>query len=241
MPKRSSVDAQRGHVGIGSAHDDADLAEGASRGGLFQNAAGDLFGFALDAGRLDERECGMGAAGLESLLRCADGGEARAEGGSQIFVAEGEGEIGVAGHGGHDAQLGIGQGVEAVHPDGIDVGQAVSVDAGRGEFKAAGAHGEPAACQFAIDLLVDGQEGGAQRGVGQAGGEAGAIAAGGGELFDGVRQGIAEAVEARDARKLGAGDALRDFFHQEVEYGGGDLGSSRGVIVDETGEGLDEA
>ena len=219
--------AQCGHVDIGSAHDDGDLAEGASGGGLFEDAAGDLFDFALDAGRLDEGECGMGAAGLESLLRCADGGEARAEGGSQIFVAEGESEIGVAGHGGHDAQLGIGQGVEAVHANGIDAGQAVSVDLGGGEFKAAGAHGEPAARQFAIDLLVDGQEGRAQRDVGEAGGEAGAIAAGGGELFDGVRQGIAEAVEARDARKLGAGDALRGLFHQEVEHGGGDLGRSR--------------
>ena len=88
---------------------------------------------------------------------------------------------------------------------------------------------------------IDGQEGRAERDVGEAGGEAGAVAAGGGELFDGVRQGIAEAVEARDARKLGAGDALRGLFHEEVEHGGGDLGSSGGVIVDEAGEGLDEA
>ena len=56
--------AQCGHVDIGGAHDDGDLAEGAAGGGLFENAAGDLFDFALDAGRLDEGERGMGAAGL---------------------------------------------------------------------------------------------------------------------------------------------------------------------------------
>ena len=212
--------AQGGHVDIGGAHDDGDLAEGAAGGGLFEDAAGDLFDFALDAGRLDEGERGMGAAGLESLLDCADGGEAGAEGGGEIFVAEGEGEIGVAGHGGYDAQLGIGQGVKAVHANGVDVGQAVSVNLGGGEFEAAGAHGEAAACQFAIDFLIDGEEGRAERDVGEAGGEAGAVATGGGELVDGVRQGIAETVEAGDAGKLGAGDALRGLFHEEVEHGG---------------------
>ena len=72
--------AQGGHVDIGSAHDDGDLAEGAAGGGLFENAAGDLFDFALDAGRLDQGECGMGAAGRGTLLGRAHGGEARAEG-----------------------------------------------------------------------------------------------------------------------------------------------------------------
>src|ERR1039458_4257656 len=46
--------AQRGNVDLGSAHDDADLAEGASGGGLLENAAGDLFDLAFDARRLDE-------------------------------------------------------------------------------------------------------------------------------------------------------------------------------------------
>ena len=143
-------------------------------------------------------------------------------------------------HGGHDAQLGIGQGVKAIHPNGIDAGQAVSVNLGGGEFEAAGAHGEAAACQFAVDFLIDGEEGRTERDVGEAAGEAGAIASGGGQLFDGVRQGITEAVEAGDAGKLGAGDALRGLFHQEVKHGGGDFGGACGIVVDEAGEGLDK-
>ena len=79
MPKRSSVERSSGHVGFGRAHDDAHLAERPAGGGLFQNAAGDLFGFALHARRLDEDERGMGAARWGTLLDCADGGEAGAQ------------------------------------------------------------------------------------------------------------------------------------------------------------------
>ena len=89
------------------------------------------------------------------------------------------------------------------------------------------AHGQAAASEFAIDFLVDGEEGIAERHVGQAGGEARAVAAGGGELLDGVGQGRAEAVEVGDARKFGPRHAVRGLFHQEVEHGGGDLGGAR--------------
>ena len=165
--------------------------------------------------------------GQAALFGEAHGGEARAEGGREIFVAEGEREIGVPAHGGHHAQFGIGQGVKAIHPDGVDAVQPVRGDLCGGEFQTAGAHGEAAAGQFAVDFLVDGEEGVAERDIGKTGGEAGAIAAGGGEFVDGVRQRIAEAVEAGDAGKLGARDALRGLFHQEVKHGGGDLGGAR--------------
>jgi hypothetical protein len=56
-----------------------------------------------------------------------------------------------------------------------------------------------------------------------------------------VRQGIAEAVETGNAGKFGAADALGGLFHQKVEHGWGDFGGADGVIVDEAGEGLDEA
>src|ERR1039458_5428542 len=78
---------------------------------------------------------------------------------------------------------------------------------------AAGAGGERAAGELAIDFPVDGEEGIAEGDAGEAGGEAGAIAAGGGELLDGVRQGVAEAVEAGDAGKLGGRDAKGRLFH----------------------------
>ncbi len=45
--------------------------KGRPDGGLFENAARDLFDFALDAGRLDEGERGMGAAGRGALLDCS--------------------------------------------------------------------------------------------------------------------------------------------------------------------------
>ena len=61
--------AQGGHVDFGGAHDDAHLAEGASRGGLHQNAARDLFDFALDAGGLDERDARDGCGGQVGALR----------------------------------------------------------------------------------------------------------------------------------------------------------------------------
>ena len=140
-----------------------------------------------------------------------------------------------------DAQFGIGQGVEAIHPDGVRCRAARARRSVGGDFQAAGAHGEAAAGEFAIDFAVDGEEGVAERDIGQAGGEAGAIAAGRGEFVDGARQRIAEAVEVGDAGELGARDALRGLFDEQVEDGGGDLGGVAGVVADEVGEGLDEA
>src|ERR1035441_2282295 len=80
-------------------------------------------------------------------------------------------------------------------------------------LRAAGAGGERAAGELAIDFPVDGEEGIAEGDAGEAGGEAGAIAAGGGELLDGMRQGVTEAVEAGDAGKLGGRDAKGRLFH----------------------------
>jgi hypothetical protein len=94
---------------------------------------------------------------------------------------------------------------------------------------------------LAIHLLVDGEEGVAEGDIGERGGEAGAIAAGGGELLDGVRQRVREAVEPDDAGKLGARDALCGLFHQEVKHGAGNLGSAAGIVANEAGEGLDQA
>jgi len=86
-----------------------------------------------------------------------------------------------------------------------------------GDFQTACAHCEAAAGEFAIDFLVDGEEGVAQGRIWEALRETGAIAARGGEFVDGVRQRVAEAVEACDPGKLGPRDALRGLFHQEVK------------------------
>ena len=57
-----------------------------------------------------------------------------------------------------DAQFGIGQGVEAIQPDGAAV-QAFGVDARRGQFQTPGAQGQAAALQFPVHFPVDRQKG----------------------------------------------------------------------------------
>ena len=137
--------AQRGHVDIGSAHDDAHFAERASRAGLLKNASGDLLDFAFDARRLDQRQRGLGAPGRHAFLRDAHSSEAHAQGGREIFVAEGEGEVGVPAQSGHHAQFGVGQGVKAIDTDGRDPIQSLGGDLRGGKFQTACAHGQSAA------------------------------------------------------------------------------------------------
>src|ERR1017187_4668866 len=99
---------------------------------------------------------GAGAAGAGVLPGEAHGSEALVEDGGEILVAEGEGEIGVGAHGGDDAQFGIGQGVKAIHVDGVDAVQSVAGDVCGGQFQAAGAGGERAAGEVAVDFPGEG-------------------------------------------------------------------------------------
>ena len=112
----------------------------------------------------------------------AHAGEPRAQGRREVLVAERECEIGVLVQGGHHAQFGIGQGVKAIHPDGVDAAQPVRGDLCGGEFQTAGAHGEAASGQFAVDFPVDGEKSLAEGSVGKTGRQASAVAARRGEL-----------------------------------------------------------
>ncbi len=98
--------------------------------------------------------------------------------------------------------------------------------------------GEAAAGEVAIHFAIDGEESFAQRRIGQMSGEARAIASGGREFGDGLRQRRAEARHVNDARELGTIEAARGRFHDEMERGVGDLGRIGGVGFDEGVQGL---
>ena len=128
-------------------------------------------------------------------------------------------EVGVRVQSGHHAQFGIGQGVKAIHPDGVDAAQPVRGDLCGSEFQTAGAHGEAPSGQFPVDFPVDSEKSLAEGSVGETGRQTGAIAACRGELLDRVGQRFAETVKANDAGKLGARDALRSLFDQKIKDG----------------------
>ena len=69
----------------------------------------------------------------------------------------------MAAEGGKDVQFGIGQGMEAIEPDGVDAGRAIALDASGGVFQAAGAQPEAAILKHGVELSVDGQERAGQR------------------------------------------------------------------------------
>ena len=211
--------AQRRRVDLGGPHDDAHLAEGTSRFSLKKNAAGDLFDFTLEIRRLDEFQRAARPAGGEALLGRAHTGEPCAQGWREVLVAQGEHEVGVPVQGGHHTQFGVGQGVKAIHPDGVDAAQPVRGDLCGSEFQTAGAHGEAPSGQFPVDFPVDGKKRLAEGSVGKTGRQARAIASGRGKLLDRVGQRFAEPVKANDAGKLGARDALRSLFDQKIKDG----------------------
>ena len=130
--------------------------------------------------------------------------------------------------------------MKAIHPDGIDAVQSLGGDLCGGKFQPVCAKSEAPTGQFAIDFLIYGEKGGAKGNVWKACRESGAIASGRSELLDGAAQGFAETVEADDAGKLRACDALRRLFDQKMKDSGGDLGGVTHIIADEAGEGLDE-
>src|SRR5215471_12801269 len=146
--------AQHRGVGFWRADDDADIAEGASGGGLLYDAPGDLVGFPLDVGGVEGLHAGAGTAAREWGL--AAGREA-------CPTLECNGDLGVAVKRGDDGEFGLGERMEAVEPDGSNAGKTLGRDAFGSKLEAAGTGGEIAAGKLAIDFSVHGQEGGGER------------------------------------------------------------------------------
>ena len=125
-------------------------------------------------------------------------------------------------------------------PHCLHAGQPFGFDPGSRGREAGGAHGQAAARQLAVNLLVDGDEGGGQRPLiqegGQTCGQAGAVTTGGGKLSDGVRQHSAEARHPDHAGELRTVDAEGGFFHHQEQDGIGRLWFIARPVLHETGE-----
>ena len=95
--------------------------------------------------------------------------------------AERQSDVGMSRQCGDDRQFRVGQGMEAIEPDGPYV-QALGGDARGGQFQTAGARGQAPALQFPVHFPIDRQEGGGQRRIRKMRGQAGAVAPGRREL-----------------------------------------------------------
>src|SRR5262249_10093926 len=137
------------------AHDDGNFAEWPSGCGLFEDAARDLFGLALDVGRADQ---------LERRVVGGAGG--------------GDGYGGVASKCRDEFDLGIGGRVESLRPDVGDAGNTLLCDAFGRALQAARAEVQTAAGELSIDLAIDGEEGAGERRVRKMAQEQPGVAAG---------------------------------------------------------------
>ncbi len=142
---------------------------------------------------------------------------------------------------GDDRQFGVGQGVEAVHPDGSDSASPFALNARRRVFESPRAQHQATFEQQALEFAVDRQEGLRQRRIRQMPRQASAVAVGRGEFVDRPGERRVEAGGVRHAREFGPCRAPGCLFHHQLDYGIGRLRELASPWLDESMKGLDQS